>query len=872
MNTHNIRHESRLPYTLPDLLNIALEKLAANDLISAFQFADRACRLNPLPDVNALLVRAIILFKRCYLADAISDLKAASLMRPGNHSIAFSLLRLCWSDLKNHHKLFNQSLIYLLRQAPKISLMPEVTTWIAGSGLSAMGAAWREGEFITGWAINIDDPKSSLLIELDGNFFSVKTGMPTPWLATAGVGNGYNGFRLKLPASFGLLRIGISGNSLWGCPFVGNTQLLISPPPSSSQFSNAVDIIVPVYSGCSETIACLDAIKVSDNIVPHRVIVVDDCSTDENLRNALRERAKHKEITLISRPINAGFAGAVNTVLALDNTRDVILLNADTLVFGNWLDRMRAVAYQSDDIGTVTPLSNHGELVSNPLPMRNNPVFDAKHAELIDQLFNLIGPKEAIDIPVGVGFCLYVKRKALIEVGPLDEGIFGRGYGEDTDFCLRIQAQGWRNVCAANTYVVHWGSRSFGDEKQYLVAQNLHRLHARYPQHSKEYEQFLAEDPLYHLRRNIQRHWLAKVGPQYNGTLHMGTPESEEGITFTLKPIERYGQWQVSLAITGITGLDTIDYAWPRQSLELREDLLAAGLRNLELKTFGEWPANILDFLTDGFIPYDVTLEDYSGYCPRKYRLIRNAIVCDDPVDTSECSNCVAELGPLVYDYTGITPWQERAQHILSRANKISTLNDEIRNAYIRRFPILSKQIIKGISNNSRASFTLREQVVIKTSQSNNYAPNPSSLPRGEDIFKGFLKNGTSSKSVPAFTLPIELKEPLRIAVLSARSLDEGYLQLIEQANKALEQQLAVVFIVLGTTMNDAHLLQLPNIHLAGTVTKTQIQDALRLHECCAISNFSPYIHRRIQVAKTAQHFDLPLIHDCILNDASLTS
>jgi len=824
----------RLPYTLSDYLSIALEKLDVNDLISAFRYADRACRLSKFPDANALIVRATVLSKRGYLTDAIHDLNTVCLMMPGNHNIAFSLLRLCRSDLRNHHKLFNQSLVSLLRQAPKLCLSSEVANWIACSGISAMGAAWREGEFITGWAINSSDLESSLLIELDGKFFSVGTGMPTPWLATTGIGNGHNGFLLKLPASFNLLRIGISGNSLWGCPFVGNAHL-IPNLPSSVKLSNIVDIIIPVFLGRSETLACLDAIKASNISVPHRIVVVDDCSTDENLRIALRQRAQRKEIVLISRPINAGFSGAVNTALTLDSTRDVILLNADTLVYGNWLDRMQAVAYQSDDIATVTPLSNHGELASYPLPMQNNPVFSAKHAELIDQLFNTVGPKEAIDVPVGVGFCLYIKRKALNEIGLLNEGVFGRGYGEDTDFCLRLQTHGWRNVCAANIYVVHWGSRSFNDEKQYLVAQNLHRLHARYPHHSDEYEQFLTEDSLYGLRRNIQRLWLAKVAPQYKGTLQIGTSEFEEGITFTLKPIEkRHDQWQVNLIISGITGLDNIDYAWPEQSLELREDLLAAGFKNLELKTFGEWPADIIDHMTDGFIPYDVTLEDYSGYCPRKYRLIRNAVICEDPVDISECESCIAELGPLVYNFTGIAPWQERTQHILSKANNISVLNNEMRNAYIRRFPMLSDQIFKGVSNNLDNSFSTRQ-------------------------------NETPLKSQAAVSLSTELKEPLNIAVLSARSLDEGYLQLIEQANKAFEQHLAIMFIVLGDTMNNANLQQLPNIHLIGIVPEAQIPDVLRLHNCGAVGNYSPCAHRRIQVAKIAQRYDLPLIHGCMI-------
>lgn len=808
-----------LPYTLPDLLKFAFEKINANELLPAFQFADQACRLTDFPDANALLVRATVLSKLGNLTDAINDLKTASLMMPGNHNIAFSLLRLCWSDLKDHQNIFSQSLVSLLRQAPKISLNPEVLTWIAGLGLTALGVAWREDDVIAGWAINTQDPKSNVLVELDGKIFSVETEMPTPWLAAAGMGNGYNGFRLKLPASFSLLRIGISGCSLWGCPFLGNAPLF-SKPPSQLHFSNVVDIIVPVYAGRAETLACLDAIKASDNSVPYRVLVVDDCSTDKSLCDGLKERAQRKEITLISRLINAGFAGAVNTALTLNNSRDVILLNADTLVFGNWLDRLRAAAYQSEDIATVTPLSNHGELLSYPLPMRNNPVLNVKHAELVDQLFNLIGPKQAIDIPVGVGFCFYIKRKALNEVGLFDEGTFGRGYGEDTDFCLRIHAHGWRNVCAANTYVVHWGSRSFGDEKQHLVAQNLHQIHARYPQHSKQYDQFLADDPLYQPRRNVQRQCLAKFVPQYKATLHFNSPEADEGITFTLKPVEkRPSQWQISLIITGITGLSTIDYAWPGQSSELREDLLAAGFKNLELKTFGEWPADIFDQLTDGFIPYNVTLEDYSGYCPRKYRLIRNAIICDDPIGTRECSACIAELGPLVYGYTGMVPWQERSQRLLSQASNIDAITDEIRIAYLRRFPMLNKLM---------------------------------------------TKNETALNSQPMPQLAIKSTESLCIAVLSARSLDEGYLQLIEHANEALKQGLAQEFIVFGITLNDAGLQQLPNIHLVGIVPQTQIQDALRLHNCDAIANYSPCPHKRSQVAKTAQQLNLPLIQNCI--------
>lgn len=804
-----------LPYKLPDLLTIALEQLDADDLISAYQFSDRACRLSDVPDANALIVRATILSKRGCLTEAIADLKTANLLMPGNHNIAYSLLRLCWSDLENYRDIFKKSLVSLLRQTPKASLNPEMTAWIAGSGLSALGAAWSEDGFVTGWAVNTYDPQSSLLIELDGGFSSVETGMPTPWLLAAGLGNGFNGFRLQLPDSFSLLRVGISSISLWGCPFIGKAKL-IPQSPSPLQLSNTVDIIVPVYSGREETLACLDSIKASSNRTPYRVLVIDDCSPDETLRQALKERAQRNEITLACRPINAGFAGAVNTVLSLDDTRDVVLLNADTLVFTDWLDRMRTIAYQDDDIATVTPLSNHAELLSYPAPMCNNFVDNERHAERIDQLFKAIGPKAALNIPVGVGFCFYIKRQALNEVGLLDEGTFGRGYGEDTDFCLRLQAQGWRNVCAANTYVVHWGSRSFGEEKKHLVAQNLHRLHAKYPSHSKEYDQFLDDDPLYPLRRFAQRRWLAEVAPPFRGILRLGIPKPEDGICFTLIPKETHpGSWQVTLKVSGVTGLDTIDYDWPKQATELREDLLAAGFKSIEIKTFGECPSDMFDQLTDGFIPYTLRLEDYSGYCPRKYRLIRNAVLCNDPSGTKECSLCISELGPLVYDYKDMELWQERTKRVLAKANKVSAISDEIRQAYIRRFPTLRKRM---------------------------------------------AKIETALKSPPVLRLPDKPRIPLRIAVLSARSVDEGYFQLVEQANKALKLKLGVEFIVFGKTLNDALIQQLPNTHLIGEIPKAQLQDGLRLHACNAIANFSPCEHIRRCIAKTAQQNDLPLI------------
>jgi GT2 family glycosyltransferase len=810
-----MKYIHNFPFSLSALLAFALEDLDKGDLLSAFQIADQACRLTDLPDINALLVRATILSRLGNFADAVNDLKTAHLMMPSNHTIAFSLLRLCQSDWDNHHAVFTQVLICLLRTSPALSFTPEVLSWLAVSGLPVMGAAWRQEEYVVGWMINKLEPEANLLVELDGGFFSVKATMPTPLLVEAGIGNGYNGFCLKLPDDYHLLRLGVGGSSLWGCPFIANqtlTQLSVAP------VSDRVDIIVPVYAGRKDTLACLDAIKASKNQLLYRVVVVDDSCPDSILSNALKERAQRNEITLVCRPINAGFSGAVNTALVLDNSRDVVVLNADTLVFANWLDRLHATAYASDDIATVTPLSNHGELLSYPRPMNNNQVFDVKHAELIDQLFALTGMTDPVNIPVGVGFCFYIKRHAINKVGLFDEGTFGRGYGEDTDFCLRVQQAGLRNVSATNTYVVHWGSRSFGNEKQQLLAQNLHQIAVKYPKHAAEYDYFLAEKPLKFLYREVQRQLLTTIVAQYKAILNMASPVVEKGVSFTLRAGQKpSGQWQVTLIITGITGLDHLVYQWPEQAIELQEDILAARFRCLVFKSLGGWPEEIIGYLTTGFITYEFDFEDYSGYCPRKYRLTNKAVMCNDPVDNQVCSNCVAELGVLVYGYTDMVTWRDRTLSLLAKAKKITVLNKEISDAYSRRFPMLNKK---------------------------------------------FRVNKTAQiVQMPILTMPSN--KPIRIAVLSAGSLEEGYLHLVEQASESSRQGWDIEFFVLGNTLNNSRLQQLANVYLVGSVKKEQFSQVLRLYNCNAIANFSPCVHIRYEVARRAEEFKLPLVFNC---------
>ena len=86
-----------------------------------------------------------------------------------------------------------------------------------------------------------------------------------------------------------------------------------------------------------------------------------------------------------------------------------------------------------------------------------------------------------MEIPVGVGFCLYIRNDCLKDVGELDASVFGIGYGEESDFCLRARQRGWSHRLAADVFVYHASARSFGARRAALLERSQRLLNLRYP-------------------------------------------------------------------------------------------------------------------------------------------------------------------------------------------------------------------------------------------------------------------------------------------------------------------------------------------------------------------------------------------------------
>lgn len=200
---------------------------------------------------------------------------------------------------------------------------------------------------------------------------------------------------------------------------------------------------------------CLESLRANPASVPTRVTVVDSGSLDDTPDMVERE---FPEVRLLRRE-NIGFSAANNVVLdevaAPGGARLALLLNPDTEVYEGSLDAAVNRIDADDSIGMVgiKLVTESGQLDhackrSFPTPLSAIGHFSGigrlpgAPAALSQYRTTELGDDEAGDVDAVNGAFMLVRREALLEVGPLDEGYWL--YMEDMDWCRRFHEKGWR--------------------------------------------------------------------------------------------------------------------------------------------------------------------------------------------------------------------------------------------------------------------------------------------------------------------------------------------------------------------------------------------------------------------------------------------
>jgi GT2 family glycosyltransferase len=230
--------------------------------------------------------------------------------------------------------------------------------------------------------------------------------------------------------------------------------------------SLSVLVIVLSYNGTRDTLECLGSLS-RQTCRTIDVVVVDNASTD-GAPAAIK--AAFPDIELLSLPENLGWAGGNNKAirLALDRNHQVAcLLNNDTVLPDNAIETLlKAMEFIGPcllhpAIDYYDPLlgAQLDPAAGRPPTLKATPV--AAYPGLFEMEF-------------AYGACILIHAEIFRRLGLIDERFFLQQ--EETDFCKRARAAGYKSYCDTNARILHKESLGFGGRitpvKTYYTVRN----------------------------------------------------------------------------------------------------------------------------------------------------------------------------------------------------------------------------------------------------------------------------------------------------------------------------------------------------------------------------------------------------------------
>ncbi len=608
-------------------------------------------------------------------------------------------------------------------------------------------------------------------------------------------------------------------------------------PRRGAQAGARVDVIVPVYGQTNFVLNCIYSVLMSEQQVPYELVVIDDCGPDPELAPRLRELASMRLITLIENGKNLGFVGSVNRGMAVHPDRDVVLLNSDTLVFNDWLDRLVASAKALKKAGTLTPLSNNGSICSYPAGNSDNGFhFEAPDAE-VDRAAAQGNAHRWVELPTGVGFCMYIKRRCLDEIGYFDEVAFGRGYGEEVDFCRRALAAGWQSVLVGNVFVRHFGSVSFDLAKSDLTERSGAIISQRYPEFDKEVAGWLSRDPAFVMRQRLDIERLSRHVRNGSGrgamlmithgigggtTRHVGELAQELGreeVPVHILRLAPEGTCEVSLDIGEVVHpVNLKPYVIGKDGPLIRDLVSMLGVAHVHLHhTLGlDAPglAKLKSLLGSLGVPFDMTLHDYYSICPRGTLIDGSGRYCGEPGPAS-CNLCIATNGSMV-GVVSISTWRTAQLALLSGVRRVFVPSVDMGRRMRKHFGSLP------------------------------YVVRPHWVAHGAPL----------DRVVRACSQ--------RFALVGAVGDHKGSAVLLELARAARTHAPDVRFVVIGYTNMDDVLRSIGNIEITGAYREEELGDLLAFYDPDAVLTLSTWpetfcytFHETVQMGVYPIAFDI---------------
>ncbi len=457
--------------------------------------------------------------------------------------------------------------------------------------------------------------------------------------------------------------------------------------------NNICDVIIPIYNAYDATVNCIESVIKNTNLKKDRLILINDCSPDERISvhiNAVKAQYPELNIIVIENKKNKGFVGTVNVGMRY-SSNDVLLLNSDTIVGKEWLDKMKRCAYSQPKVATVTAMSNNATLASVPQGLMRNEIPEDITIDEYNDMLTKCAYCDYPELPTAHGFCLYIRREVLEKIGLFDEESFGRGYGEENDFSYRCLDYGYKNLLCDDVIVYHLESQSFSKERNKVLEAHLKIIEDRYPTYYNYVGHWCSIFPLDCICKNIDYNLNLRKKKNILVLIHEwdnvigGTTIHVKDIVNALSNhfnfhvlfpgentyvVESYFGDKISRTIIPINIASSMKYnRYNREYGKMVENIVKAyGISSVHIHHMVNHYFDIGDVIQKYNLNSIITLHDFYSLCPSHNLLYCNEKYCMDMAE-KDCLNCLKTTGRASNNI--VSEWQLDWNEFLKKFDRI---------------------------------------------------------------------------------------------------------------------------------------------------------------------------------------------------------
>jgi GT2 family glycosyltransferase len=248
-----------------------------------------------------------------------------------------------------------------------------------------------------------------------------------------------------------------------------------------SQRESALSVIIVSFDCASLLTRCLESLESNRPDLDFEVIVVDNGSTDGTVA-----AARARDVSVIELGRNAGFAVANNVAIREAQGQLLLFLNPDTIVPPGTLRRLVQALDDRPGIGMLgckltlpDGSPDHAAKRGFPSPLGAVAYFTGlnrlrpRSRRLGEYTTSHLDPDREHLVDAINGAMMLVRRRALDDVGPLDEDYWL--YMEDLDWCWRFWAAGWPVLYWPGVEIIHVKGGSSGKRRSWNTNYHFHR-------------------------------------------------------------------------------------------------------------------------------------------------------------------------------------------------------------------------------------------------------------------------------------------------------------------------------------------------------------------------------------------------------------